>query len=167
MHVEHESEPEAESRTLEATVGRELRQLRIARGWTQKETAARLAVLPGYETWHQTTIARVESADRPLRLNEAETLATLFGVTIADLTIGKISAEDAAGEIAKLEPELQAATEKLETAKEAVEVKAGRLQELVDARDEAFFAQRRIQARLDFLRRRVAALAPPAKGSGK
>lgn len=36
--------------------------------------------------WHQTTVGRTETADRPLRLNEAFALAALFGIGLASLT---------------------------------------------------------------------------------
>jgi chromosome segregation ATPase len=38
----------------------------------------------GYD-WHQTTVGRIEAAQRPLRLNEAVDLAALFGVSLETL----------------------------------------------------------------------------------
>lgn len=35
----------------------------------------------GYD-WHQTTVGRIEAAQRPLRLNEAVDLASLYGVSL-------------------------------------------------------------------------------------
>lgn len=32
--------------------------------------------------WHQTTVAKVESASRPVRVNEAQVLATVLDVTL-------------------------------------------------------------------------------------
>jgi transcriptional regulator with XRE-family HTH domain len=93
MHVEHETE--VGPLTLEARVGRELRRAREDRGWTQRETATRIAALPGYESWHQTTVARIESAKRPLRLNELEMLASLFGVPLETLIGGGAETFDA------------------------------------------------------------------------
>lgn len=161
MRVAHEKEsPEPEK-----LAGLEIRRLREARGWSQQELARRMASF-GYQ-WHQTMIARIEAGSRPLRVNELTDFAALFGVTILDLTIPKVSLEDAADEIARLEPELKAAAEKFESAEKAVDIKAGRLKELTDARDEAFFEHRRIQARLDYLRRRVASLTPPERGGDR
>ena len=39
----------------------------------------------GYESWHQTTVGRTETATRPLRLNEAVVLAALFDVPVTQL----------------------------------------------------------------------------------
>jgi len=38
----------------------------------------------GYH-WHQSVIAKIETGQRPIRLNEATDLATLYGVALADL----------------------------------------------------------------------------------
>lgn len=35
--------------------------------------------------WRQTTVTKTESADRPLRVNEAVHLANVFGVPVGDL----------------------------------------------------------------------------------
>lgn len=39
----------------------------------------------GYDSWHQTTVGRTETAQRPLRLNETVALAGLFGVPVTRL----------------------------------------------------------------------------------
>lgn len=62
----------------EDVAGRELRRLRIARGWSQEDVARRMSAY-GYD-WHQTMVAKTEAAQRPLRLNEAVDLCRLFGV---------------------------------------------------------------------------------------
>jgi uncharacterized protein (DUF3084 family) len=36
-------------------------------------------------SWRQTTVAKTEAADRPIRVNEAASLAGVFGITINDL----------------------------------------------------------------------------------
>lgn len=36
-------------------------------------------------SWRQTTVAKTEAADRPIRVNEAAALAGVFGITINDL----------------------------------------------------------------------------------
>lgn len=36
-------------------------------------------------SWRQTTVAKTEAAERPLRVNEVEALAHVVGVTVADL----------------------------------------------------------------------------------
>jgi transcriptional regulator with XRE-family HTH domain len=70
--------------TPEAMVGQELRRLRMERGWSQEEVARRMAAY-GYDSWRQSTVGRTETAQRPLRLNEAVHLAALFGVPIMQL----------------------------------------------------------------------------------
>lgn len=71
------------SGNIEELAGCELRRLRIAAGWSQGEVA-RLMDAYGYH-WHQTIVAKVESAGRPLRLSELADLCDLFGVSLPEL----------------------------------------------------------------------------------
>jgi|GEM_PF-4985214 len=67
----------------EAAFGSRVRTLRLAKGWSQAELAARVAVhLPG---WAQTTVAKTEAATRPIRLNEASGLAAALEVPLQQL----------------------------------------------------------------------------------
>ena len=99
MHVTHEDGVIA-AKTPEELAGLEVRRLRRERGWTQEELARQMAAY-GYD-WHQSTVARTETADRPLRLNEVVHLAALFRVPVTqfllpvDMTLGEIDAEIAA-----------------------------------------------------------------------
>lgn len=68
------------SETPEEIAGRELQRLRIARGWSQEEAARQMDAY-GYD-WHQTTVSKIEAAQRPLRLNELADLASLYGVPL-------------------------------------------------------------------------------------
>lgn len=52
--------------------------MRIARGWSQEEVARRMDAF-GYD-FHQTMIAKIEAAQRPLRVRELADFAALFGV---------------------------------------------------------------------------------------
>jgi len=70
----------------------------MVRGWSQEEVADRMRPY-GYD-WHQTTVGRIETAQRPLRLNELIDLGRLFGVALerlvwarTDMTLEQISAE--------------------------------------------------------------------------
>ena len=63
--------------------GRALRRLRLARGWSQEEVAVRMTAY-GYD-FHQTMIAKIEAAQRPLRVRELADFAALYGVEIQDL----------------------------------------------------------------------------------
>jgi transcriptional regulator with XRE-family HTH domain len=67
----------------EAQAGRALRRLRLARNWSQDEVAVRMTAY-GYD-FHQTTIAKIEAAQRPLRVRELADFAALYGVEVQDL----------------------------------------------------------------------------------
>jgi transcriptional regulator with XRE-family HTH domain len=71
-------------RTAEHVLGTRVSELRRARGWPQEELARRMRDA-GF-TWRQTTVAKTEKADRPVRVNEAAALARLFETTIEQLT---------------------------------------------------------------------------------
>lgn len=82
--------PDAEVQTLsdvlgspEQIAGQRIKEFRMARGWSQRELANRMKAA-GYP-WIQTTVAKTEAADRPLRLNEIANLAAVLGVTANDL----------------------------------------------------------------------------------
>ncbi|KES07317.1 hypothetical protein BU52_09935 [Streptomyces toyocaensis] len=66
----------------------------MARGWSQQELATRMTD-QGY-SWRQTTVAKTEGADRPIRVNEMLGLARAFGLQIADLLTVPIDDVDVA-----------------------------------------------------------------------
>ena len=63
--------------------GRALRRLRLARNWSQEEVAVRMTAY-GYD-FHQTMIAKIEAAQRPLRVRELADFAALYGVEVQEL----------------------------------------------------------------------------------
>jgi transcriptional regulator with XRE-family HTH domain len=67
----------------EVEAGRALRRLRLARNWSQEEVAVRMTTY-GYD-FHQTMIAKIEAAQRPLRVRELADFAALYGVEVQDL----------------------------------------------------------------------------------
>lgn len=67
----------------EEQAGRALRRLRLARDWSQEEVAVRMTAY-GYD-FHQTTIAKIEGAQRPLRVRELADFAALYGVEVQEL----------------------------------------------------------------------------------
>lgn len=67
----------------EVQAGRALRRLRLARDWSQEDVADRMTAY-GYD-FHQTMIAKIESAQRPLRVRELADFAALYGVVVQDL----------------------------------------------------------------------------------
>jgi transcriptional regulator with XRE-family HTH domain len=72
--------------SIETRFGAAVRKLRKSRGWTQEELAYRLSY--GGNDMHQTTLCKLESGSRPTTLRDAEVLALVFGVSVADLLAG-------------------------------------------------------------------------------
>jgi len=62
----------------ESMIGRRVRRSRKAQGWTQEQLGQRLGM-------HQTSVAKLEAAARPIRVNELAELAVIFGVKPEDL----------------------------------------------------------------------------------
>jgi transcriptional regulator with XRE-family HTH domain len=119
MHVVNDdrlTRPDAERRA-----GVQLRKLREARGWSQREVSERMKPF-GYD-WQQTTVARIEAATRPLRLNELLDLAALFSVSLTDLLMpagGPESVEGVRQEIAALREAQGQEMEKADKAQQAM-----------------------------------------------
>jgi transcriptional regulator with XRE-family HTH domain len=84
--VENESEVPAIPRAFdhEAAFGARVRSLRKTRGWSQERLAEQMQLL-GFG-WLQSTVAKTENGQRPLRLNEAAALAEVLGVPLAQAT---------------------------------------------------------------------------------
>jgi transcriptional regulator with XRE-family HTH domain len=72
-----------DSRTPEEQVGASVKVLRTQRGLTQADLAEAMQGLG--HSWIQTTVAKTEAADRPLRLNEVADLAKILGVRVPHL----------------------------------------------------------------------------------
>jgi len=99
----------------EKEFGHRVRDYREARGWSQ-EKLADLMSAAGHP-WRQTTTAKTEAADRPVRVREVVALARVFGVPVGALFDVGIQAdtayrlhgiERADAELEKLERRLQA-----------------------------------------------------------
>ena len=96
--------------------GRALRAIRTRLGWTQENVARSMAERLGCD-FHQTMVAKAESATRPLRVRELAAFASLYGVTVECLVYLPVT--DAEREIAELnaeQAEQAAAMERLELA---------------------------------------------------
>lgn len=65
----------------EAEFVRAMKRLRDERGWTQADLAKKMTEM-GWSGIYQTTISRIESGDRPVRIGEARGIAKTFGVTV-------------------------------------------------------------------------------------
>jgi transcriptional regulator with XRE-family HTH domain len=70
--------------TLEMNFATEFRRLREAKKMSQAAVAAK-AVDLGFAGWTQQTIQKIEKGRRPIRLDEADVLARVLDVPIADL----------------------------------------------------------------------------------
>jgi transcriptional regulator with XRE-family HTH domain len=103
----------------EAQAGRALRRLRTARGWSQEEVARRMKAY-GYD-FHQTMIAKIEAAQRPIRVRELADFAALYGVEVHELIYPPAgSLQEADKEIVTLRMQLQESTGRAEAAAAAV-----------------------------------------------
>jgi transcriptional regulator with XRE-family HTH domain len=72
--------------SMEQLAGQRIRALRLRRTWTQQELATQMRSTGGrYAKWHQTTVAKIEAATRPLRVNELGDVAAVLGVTAIEL----------------------------------------------------------------------------------
>lgn len=77
------SRPDAAA-VVDQNLARNVREARERRGWSQSELA-RQATEAGLRGFHQTTIARVESGQRPLRAAEAIVLSWCLGSSFESL----------------------------------------------------------------------------------
>ncbi len=69
--------------TPEQQTGELVRHHRIAHGLSQQELAAAMTSLG--LSWHQTTVAKTEAAERPIRVNELVALARVLDVPASTL----------------------------------------------------------------------------------
>lgn len=87
VHEESSNSEGIERRVIETLVA-----LREERGWSQSELARRM-VEAGWPKYTQMTVSRTEKGDRPLRLDEAESLAKVFDVELVSLWMPRQEAE--------------------------------------------------------------------------
>lgn len=64
---------------------------------SQQHIALTMVVVYGHISWHQTTVAKVESGEREVKLTEAVALAEIIGVPLSEL-IGEPGASRNGGE---------------------------------------------------------------------
>lgn len=70
--------------TVDQAVGRGVRALRLARGWTQTQVAQGMTIAE-LKGWRRTTVTSLEAGQRRIGLDEALALAHMFGVPVVDL----------------------------------------------------------------------------------
>lgn len=90
MHVMNEPRQNVDASvpTPEQTTGQVVRLLRQKRGWSQQDVAEKMRPY-GYK-WSQATVTRLESASRPIRVNELADLAMLFDVAVSQFLDSRI-----------------------------------------------------------------------------
>ena len=74
---------DGDKKTPEQVVGANIKAMRAQLGLTQAELAEAMQGLG--HSWVQTTVAKTEAADRPLRVNEVADLARILGTRLPDL----------------------------------------------------------------------------------
>src|SRR5919112_3465362 len=79
-------------REFDVALGARMRHERERQGMTQNDLAVNLILMHDIDWWHQTTVGKVESGDRPIRLEEAVAVADLLGVGLDDLAYGRADA---------------------------------------------------------------------------
>ncbi|WP_406255456.1 helix-turn-helix domain-containing protein [Streptomyces chartreusis] len=86
--------------SAEEIFGRRVKALRVARGWSQQELSTRMN--DQGNSWRQTTVAKTEAADRPIRINEAVDLSVIFGVPVVELLSVPMDDVEAARRVMRL-----------------------------------------------------------------
>jgi transcriptional regulator with XRE-family HTH domain len=127
-HVSFTTMNEEDRRSPEEIVGANIKLLRAQRGLTQAELAEAMRGLG--HSWGQTTAAKTEAADRPLRLNEIADLAQVLRVRLPELVSTDtdwalrsiVSTVDMyASQTKRLESEIEDLTQQLEAKKQSLE----------------------------------------------
>ncbi len=138
----------------EEQAGRALRRLRLSRGWSQEEVARRMRAY-GYD-FHQTMIAKIEGAQRPLRVRELADFAALYGAEVNDLIYSPSSSLD---EVTRELGEVELLRSRYRQQAEASLARVTELRnELTAAEDELYSAEGELaalDARVQFLRREM------------
>jgi transcriptional regulator with XRE-family HTH domain len=135
----------------EAQAGRALRRLRLARSWSQEEVAVRMTAY-GYD-FHQTTIAKIEAAQRPLRVRELADFAALYGVEVQDLVYPP------SGSLPEIDEEIIEVRARLSKARHVADAASAQLESAHTAAREAEATHRASLAEVTFLEGRLTSLS--------
>jgi transcriptional regulator with XRE-family HTH domain len=143
----------------EVQAGRALRRLRMSRGWSQEEVAKRMQAY-GYD-FHQTMIAKIEAAQRPLRVRELADFAALYNVEVNELIYpSSDSLEEVTREL--IEAEMLRAVRQREAEAAAERAQQARA-DLDDAEEQLYTAEKQLATlheRVQFLRQEQVKLSP-------
>lgn len=119
-------ETSSDNTSIDANVAANFRSLRERLGWSQA-TLAQRARDGGLDGFHQTTVARVENGQRPLRLSEAIVLSKVLGISVEDLA----STSSVPQHLRALSVEIVDAQQRANAAQAEVEIKSADLAGLV------------------------------------
>jgi len=138
-HVSFTTMNDEDRKTPEEIVGANIKALRITRGLTQAEVAEAMRGLG--HSWGQTTTAKTEGADRPLRFNEIADLAQVLRVRVPELVSNDndwairsiISTQEMYETHAeRLKSDIEELTQQLDAKKQALEETQKLIKELAD-----------------------------------
>jgi hypothetical protein len=106
----------------------------------------------GHANWHQTTVGKTEAAARPLRLNEAVTLAALFDVPVTQLVAPiTLNAEDIEAEIRAEGERWEKVVAENQAAQAGLDEATARAHAAQQALAKTAAEAGRVRARLDYL----------------
>ena len=123
--MENAAKPKVDERThvkeLDANFGRRVREERERSGMPQSHIALVLKLSYGHQ-WHQTTVAKVEAGERPVKLAEAVAVSYVLGVPLDQLIDGQnthvpASKQMALAELTRMEQYLERRRRELTEAK--------------------------------------------------
>jgi transcriptional regulator with XRE-family HTH domain len=147
--------------TPEQVAGRQLRLLRQGRGWSQQDVAEKMQAY-GYQ-WSQATVTRLESASRPIRLNELSDLAVLYDVPVTQFLEPEV-ADSEWDDHDALEREIERLAMQRDGLSNSLEQADATIASLARERAEAAALKARIDGRLDVLTRLQTRSSAPAEG---
>ncbi|BCW85057.1 hypothetical protein NicSoilE8_27300 [Arthrobacter sp. NicSoilE8] len=107
-----------------------MRTLRERKGWSQGELSRRL-IEGGWSIFHQTTISRIESGDRPIKLGEARAIARVLGSNVATMVSLPVETSIVQG-LASAIGDVRVARNRISDAYEMLSESRAKLRELVD-----------------------------------
>lgn len=140
-----------ESFSPEASAGYAVRMLRTARGMSQQQVADAMAE-HGHRGWRQTTVAKTEAAQRPLRVNELVSLAAILDVRLEKLVAPSWYRDMAVTEVRERLTDLRAHMAKLDEDIAQARKQIAELGEEIDgltySRNEASWMIRLLEQRL-------------------
>lgn len=139
--------------SAESSAGHALRMLRAIRNMSQQQVADAM-VERGYQGWRQTTVAKTEAAQRPLRVNELVSLAAILDVSVEELiapsSYRDLTATEARKKLTELRAQLIQLDEEIVQVKDRIAALAEEHDALTYSRNELAWIMKLLEQRLDF-----------------